>query len=119
MSDRPPHQSPGTARKFVPSVNPLESRLLLSQQVFFPDGSHVVFPLFTRLPRTGGTALQSGTALTVGVGQHHDQHGSDPGRRSRQHQRGMERASGTLIHGRRRDTPPDRQRPGAIKSLST
>jgi hypothetical protein len=50
-------------------VNPLESRLLLSQQVFFPDGSHVVFPLFSRLPRTGGTALQSGTALTVGVGQ--------------------------------------------------
>jgi hypothetical protein len=69
MSDRPSHQSPGTAGKFVPSVNPLESRLLLSQQVFFPDGFQAVFPLFTHLPRTGGRALQSGTALTVGVGQ--------------------------------------------------
>jgi len=50
-------------------VNPLESRLLLSRQVFFPDGFQAVFPLFTRLPRTGGTSLQSGTALTVGIGQ--------------------------------------------------
>jgi hypothetical protein len=69
MSDRQSHQSKGTAGRFVPSVNPLESRLLLSQQVFFPNGSQVIFPLFNRLPRTGGTAIQSGTALTVGVGQ--------------------------------------------------
>jgi len=69
MSDRPFDQPPVSPRKFVPSLNPLESRLLLSQQVFFPDGSSFVFPLFTRLPRTGGATLQSGTALTVGVGQ--------------------------------------------------
>ena len=69
MSDRPPQQLPGTARKFVPSVNPLESRLLLSQQVLFPDGSRFVFPLEAKLPRTGGVAIQSGTALTIGVGQ--------------------------------------------------
>jgi hypothetical protein len=57
-------------KKFVPDLNALESRLLLSQQVFFPDGSQFVFPLFNKLPRTGGVALQSGTVLTVGVGQH-------------------------------------------------
>jgi hypothetical protein len=50
-------------------VNLLESRLLLSQTVTFPDGSSFVFPTFVHLPRTGGTFLQSGTALTIGVGQ--------------------------------------------------
>jgi hypothetical protein len=69
MSDRPSHQSPGTTGKFVPSVIPLESRLLLSRQVLFPDGSQVLFPLINKLPRTGGVAIQSGTALTIGVGQ--------------------------------------------------
>jgi hypothetical protein len=69
MSDRPSNLSPANQRKFVPSWNPLESRVLLSQRVFFPDGSSLVFPLFNRLPRTGGTAHQSGTALTIGVGQ--------------------------------------------------
>ena len=69
MSDRSSDQPPVTPRKLVPCVNPLESRLLLSQQVFFPDGFSHVFPTFIRLPRTGGVALQSGTTLTVGVGQ--------------------------------------------------
>jgi hypothetical protein len=50
-------------------VNSLESRLLLSQAVSFPDGARFVFPSFFRLPRTGGALLQSGTVLTVGVGQ--------------------------------------------------
>ena len=70
MNDQPSHQSPGTSRRFQPNVNPLESRLLLSsQQVTFPDGSSYVFPLSSRLPRTGGVPIQSGTALTIGVGQ--------------------------------------------------
>jgi len=69
MSDRPSHQSPGTGRKFLPSVNPLESRVLLSEVLSFADGSRFAFPFFARLPRTGGIALQGGTALTVGVGQ--------------------------------------------------
>jgi hypothetical protein len=69
MSDRSSHQAQSASRKFVPDVNPLENRLLLSQTVTFPDGSSFVFPTFNRLPRTGGTFLQSGTALTIGVGQ--------------------------------------------------
>jgi hypothetical protein len=50
-------------------MNSLESRLLLSRQVTFPDGSSFIFPLFMHLPRTGGALIQSGTALTLGVGQ--------------------------------------------------
>ena len=69
MSARPSNQPPDSPRKFLPSVNPLESRLLLSRQLSFPDGSSYVFPTFPHLPRTGGVSVQSGTALTVGVGQ--------------------------------------------------
>jgi len=69
MSDRPSHQLSGTARKFLPNVDPLEGRLLLSRQVTFPDGSSYVFASNLHLPRTGGVALLSGTALTIGVGQ--------------------------------------------------
>jgi hypothetical protein len=69
MSARTSDQPPDSPRKFVPSVNPLESRLLLSRQVPFPDGTSFSFPTFVRLPRTGGALIQSGTALTVGVGQ--------------------------------------------------
>jgi hypothetical protein len=47
----------------------LESRLLLSRQVGFPDGVSFIFPTFRSLPRTGGALIQSGTALTLGVGQ--------------------------------------------------
>jgi hypothetical protein len=50
-------------------VDALENRFLLSHAVSFPGGSSFVFPIFRRLPRTGGALLQSGTALTVGVGQ--------------------------------------------------
>jgi hypothetical protein len=69
MSNRISQQSPSTSRKFLPDIHELESRLVLSQQLLFPDGAHLVFPLFSRLPRTGGAALQSGTVLTIGVGQ--------------------------------------------------
>ena len=69
MSDQPSSQSPAASRKFAPDLNSLESRLLLSRQVAFPGGSTIIFPTFARLPRTGGALMQSGTALTVGVGQ--------------------------------------------------
>jgi hypothetical protein len=62
-------QPPGSSKKFVPALNPLESRLLLSRQVTFPGGASFVFPTFVHLPRTGGALFQSGSALTVGVGQ--------------------------------------------------
>ncbi len=69
MRDRSTHQSESPSRKFVPDMVALEGRLLLSRAVSFPDGTTFVFPIFPRLPRTGGALLQSGTALTVGVGQ--------------------------------------------------
>ncbi len=69
MRDRSSHQSESTPRKFVPDMVALEGRVLLSQTVAFPGSTSVVFPTFTRLPRTGGALLQSGTALTLGVGQ--------------------------------------------------
>jgi hypothetical protein len=69
MSEQRSYPSPAASRKFVPDVNSLEGRLLLSQQVTFPGGASFIFPTFQRLPRTGGALLQSGTALTVGVGQ--------------------------------------------------
>lgn len=69
MSDRSTHQSGPRSRKFVPDGGTLESRVHLSLAVSFPDGSSFIFPTFPQLPRTGGTMLQSGTALTVGVGQ--------------------------------------------------
>ena len=67
--DQGTKSSSALKRKFIPDGNVLESRLLLSRGVAFPDGSSFVFPTFTRLPRTGGALIQSGTALTVGVGQ--------------------------------------------------
>ncbi len=69
MSDQPSLQGPGPSRKFLPEVKPLESRLLLSRQVSFPDGTSFIFPTFLRLPRTGGVSEQSGTVLGIGVGQ--------------------------------------------------
>ena len=69
MSDQSSHQDPGRSRKFLPEVKPLESRLLLSRQVRFPDGTPFSFPAFPRLPRTGGVSEQSGTVLGIGVGQ--------------------------------------------------
>ena len=69
MSDQPSLQGPGPSRKFLPEVKPLESRLLLSRQVSFPDGTSFIFPTFTHLPRTGGVSEQSGTILGIGVGQ--------------------------------------------------
>jgi hypothetical protein len=68
MSDQP-HPSRSSARKFSPDVDCLERRRLLSRTVSFPDGASFIFPTFLRLPRTGGALIQSGTALTVGVGQ--------------------------------------------------
>jgi hypothetical protein len=50
-------------------VDALEGRLLLSRAVFFPDGASFIFPTFRNLPRTGGVFVQSGTALSIGVGQ--------------------------------------------------
>jgi hypothetical protein len=58
-----------SSKKFVPALRALESRLLLSQLVSFPDGTRVVFPLVGFVPRAGGVAFQSGAALTLGVGQ--------------------------------------------------
>jgi hypothetical protein len=69
MSDRSSHQDSGPSRRFLPEVKPLESRLLLSRQVSFPDGTSFSFPTFLRLPRTGGVSEQSGTVLGIGVGQ--------------------------------------------------
>ncbi len=69
MSDQPSLQGPGPSRKFLPEVKPLESRLLLSRQVSFPDGTSFIFPTFIRLPRTGGVSEQSGSIVGIGVGQ--------------------------------------------------
>jgi len=69
MSDKPSHQDLAVSRKFIPDVKPLESRLLLSHTVSFPDGTSLVSPIFLRLPRTGGIFVQTGTVLGIGVGQ--------------------------------------------------
>jgi hypothetical protein len=69
MSDQPSLQGPGPSRKFLPEVKPLESRLLLSRQVSFPDGTSINFPTFPHLPRTGGVSEQSGSVVSIGVGQ--------------------------------------------------
>jgi hypothetical protein len=69
MRNRRIPQIHGTPTKCLANVSTLESRVLLSRQVAFPDGSSQVFPLSSRLPRTGGVPIQSGTALTIGVGQ--------------------------------------------------
>jgi hypothetical protein len=69
MSDQPSLQGPGPSRKFLPEVKPLESRLLLSRRVSFPDGTSVISPTLVHLPRTGGVSEQSGTVLAIGVGQ--------------------------------------------------
>ncbi len=62
MSDHHSDQAP--AREFVPGVKPLENRCLLSFAAF-PR----FFPLFPRLPRTGGVSAQAGSMLAIGVGQ--------------------------------------------------
>jgi hypothetical protein len=69
MKGRSSHPYESTSRKLVPDVDALEGRLLLSRTVSFPDGSSLVFPTFQQVGRTGGALLQSGTALTIGVGQ--------------------------------------------------
>ncbi len=69
MSDQPSLQGPCPSRKFLPEVKPLESRLLLSRQVSFPDGTSFIFRTFLHLPRTGGVSEQRGTVLGIGVGQ--------------------------------------------------
>ncbi len=69
MSDQPTLEGPGPSRNFLPEVKPLESRVLLSRQVSFPDGTSFNFPTFLHLPRTGGVSEQSGTVLGIGVGQ--------------------------------------------------
>src|SRR5271155_2424724 len=69
MSDQATLQGPVPSRKFLPEVKPLESRLLLSRQVSFPDGTSIIFPTFLHLPRTGGVSEQSGTVMGIGVGQ--------------------------------------------------
>jgi hypothetical protein len=68
MSDQPSHQGLGASRKFVPDVNPLESRFLLSGRD--PRGGTTGgddLPRF--LPRTGGVFVQTGSELGIGVGQ--------------------------------------------------
>jgi hypothetical protein len=71
MSYRRSEQVPTFLRKkFVPDLSALENRLLLaSHQITFPDGVSFDFPIFRVLPRTGGATVQSGTLLTLGVGQ--------------------------------------------------
>jgi hypothetical protein len=69
MSEKPSNQSVAVSRKFLPDLKPLESRLLLSRQVSFPDGTSIIFPTFPHLPRTGGVSEQSGTVVGIGVGQ--------------------------------------------------
>ena len=69
MSEKPSDQSLAVSRKFIPELKPLESRLLLSQKVSFPDGTSFVFSTFPHLPRTGGVSAQNGTVVGIGVGQ--------------------------------------------------
>jgi hypothetical protein len=81
MSDRPSHESVAAARKFLPDVRPLESRVLLSEIVRFPDGVSFRFPTVHNLPRTGGVSVQMGSVVGVGVGQPttNTVYASDPG----------------------------------------
>ena len=69
MSEKPSDQSLAASRAFVPELKPLESRLLLSRQVSFPDGTSFTFPTFVHLPRTGGVSIQNGSVLGIGIGQ--------------------------------------------------
>jgi hypothetical protein len=69
MSNQSFGQGPGPSRKFLPEVKPLESRMLLSRQVSFPDGTSFILPTFLHLPRTGGVSKESGAVLGIGVGQ--------------------------------------------------
>jgi hypothetical protein len=64
MNDRTFHEDPGPSRKFAPGVNALENRTLLS------SASHEL-PIRwdPNLPRTGGISVQSGTVVSIGVGQ--------------------------------------------------
>ena len=68
MSDQPSHQGPGPSRKFIPDVNRLESRCLLSGRN--PRGGTTGGDDLPRLlPRTGGVFVQTGSELGIGVGQ--------------------------------------------------
>jgi hypothetical protein len=68
MSAQPSHQGSGPSRKFVPDVNPLESRFLLSAPN--PRGGSTGGDDLPRLlPRTGGVFVQTGSELGIGVGQ--------------------------------------------------
>jgi hypothetical protein len=69
MSEKSSHHEPITSKKFVPDVNPLENRQLLSRTVSFPDGFSSELPIFRLLPRTGGVSVQTGAVLGIGVGQ--------------------------------------------------
>jgi hypothetical protein len=60
MSDQPSHQGTGRSRKFIPDVNSLESRCLLSTTI--PQSDVIVG--HPHLPRTGGLALPTGLAIT-------------------------------------------------------
>ena len=68
MSDRSSPQGSSSPKKFVPALNPLENRLVLSRTICFPDGHCFIFPDLT-LPRTGGISVQNGSVLSIGVGQ--------------------------------------------------
>jgi hypothetical protein len=60
MSDQPSHQGHGPSRKFIPDVNSLESRCLLSTTI--PQSDVIVG--HPHPPHTGGLAIQSGLAIT-------------------------------------------------------
>jgi hypothetical protein len=66
MSDRSSDRAQGPTRQFVPDVNPLEDRCLLSETIRFPDGNSFIFPTVS-LPRTGGVAVQTGALLSIAV----------------------------------------------------
>jgi len=66
MSDRSSDRIYGPARQYVPDVIPLEGRCLLSRTICFPDGHCFIIPNPT-FPRTGGVAVQTGAALSIGV----------------------------------------------------
>jgi hypothetical protein len=73
MSDNASHQGLGPSRKFVPDVNQLESRFLLSSiaqtDVQDPTGPAPPWSIPPILPRTGGVFVQTGSVLKIGVGQ--------------------------------------------------
>lgn len=68
MSSESAFRGTGCSKQFLPELKPLESRLLLSRLVNFPDGTSVTIPALGHLPRTGGVSEQSGAVLGIGVG---------------------------------------------------